>query len=103
MPIENSTGKIGKVNYGEGKPYGTLTIPTENPGILIITYRKSANEGGIILMPWGLSTMAFEITFGADMFGKEWVATDIRQVTVSGMAYQAKLAVWSLEGYQVKG
>jgi hypothetical protein len=103
MQIENSTGKIGKVNYGEGKPYGTLTIPTENPGILIITYRKSANEGGIILMPWGLSTMAFEITFGADMFGKEWVATDIREVTVSGMAYQAKLAVWSLEGYQVKG
>jgi hypothetical protein len=103
IPIDNSTDKIGKVNYGAGKPYGVVTIPTNNPGILVITYRKSANEGGIILMPWGISAMAFETTFGADMLGKEWVATDIREVTVNNVAYQAKLAVWSLQGYQVKG
>jgi hypothetical protein len=103
MPMDNSTDKIGKVNYGAGKPYGVVTIPTNNPGILVITYRKSANEGGIILMPWGISAMAFETTFGADMLGKEWVATDIREVTVNNVAYQAKLAVWSLQGYQVKG
>src|SRR4030042_4546063 len=35
MPMENSTGRVGKVNYGEGKPYGTVTIPTTNPGILL--------------------------------------------------------------------
>jgi hypothetical protein len=103
MPMENSTGKVGKVNYGVGNPYGVVTIPTYNPGILVITYRKSAVEGGVILMPWGMSSMAFPVTFGEDPLGKEWVATDIRQVLVNNIAYQAKLALWSLEGYQVIG
>jgi hypothetical protein len=103
MPMENGTGKTGKVNHGNGNPYGNITIPTTNPGILVITYRKSAVEGGIILMPWGVSAMAFQVTFGADMNGKEWVATDTRQVTVNSVAYQATLALWGLQGYQVKG
>ena len=103
MPLENSTGKTGKVNYGVGKPYGTVTIPTYNPGILVITYRKSAVEGGVVLMPWGISSMAFPVTFGDNPLGKEWVATDIRQVIVNSIAYQAKLALWSLEGYPVMG
>lgn len=103
MPMENSTGKIGKVNYGEGKPYGVVTIPTSNPGILVITYRKSAVEGGVILMPWGISSLAFTVTFGEDLSGKDWVATDIREVIVNKVGYQAKLALWSLQGYQVIG
>jgi len=103
MPLDNSTGKVGKVVYGEGWPYGVVTIPTYNPGILIITYRKSAVECGVVLMPWGISSMAFPVTFGGDPFGKEWVATDIRQVIVNSIAYQAKLALWSLEGYGVIG
>jgi hypothetical protein len=101
MPLENSSGKVGKVNYGEGQPYGNVTIPTFNPGILIITYRKSAVEGGVVMMPWGISSMAFPVTFGDSTSGKEWVATDIRQVVVNGIAYQAKLALWSLQGYTV--
>jgi hypothetical protein len=103
MPLENSTGKTGKINYGEGNPYGVVTIPTYNPGILVITYRKSAVEGGVVLMPWGISSMAFPVTFGDNPLGKEWVATDIRQVIVNNIAYQAKLALWSLEGYPVIG
>jgi len=102
MPMENSTGKIGKVNYGQGQPYATLTIPTYNPGILVITY-ESNNEHGVVLMPWGLSSMAFSITFGAQSNNMEWVATDLRQVLVNGVAYQAKLALWSYEGQQVIG
>jgi hypothetical protein len=62
MPMENSTGKIGKVNYGNGEPYQTITIPTYSPGILIITY-QSNNEDGIVLMPWGLSSLAFPVVF----------------------------------------
>jgi hypothetical protein len=99
LPLD--ADKIGKVNYGEGQPYKTVTIPTHNPGILIITYRKSANEGGVIMMPWGLSTMAFPIAFGEEPHEKEWVTTDVREVVVNGIAYQARLALWSLEGYQV--
>jgi len=103
MPLDNFTGKVGKVVYGGGWPYGVVTIPTYNPGILIITYKKSAVEGGVVLMPWGISSMAFPVTFGEDPIGKEWVATDIRQVLVNNIAYQAKLSLWSYEGYQVIG
>jgi len=101
MPMENSTGKVGKINYGYGQPYKNITIPTYNPGILVISYRKSAQETGVVLMPWGISAMAFSVTFGGDPSGKEWVATDIRQVIVNNIAYQAKLALWSLGGYGV--
>jgi hypothetical protein len=103
MPLENGIGKVGKVNYGEGKPYGNITIPTYNPGILVITYRKSSVEGGVVLMPWGLSAMAFPVTFGGNPLNVDWVANDIRQVTVDDIAYQAKLGMWSLEGYEVMG
>jgi hypothetical protein len=104
MPMENSTGKIGKIVYGHGaeKTYQNLTIPTYNPGILIITY-QSNNGYGVVLMPWGISSMAFPVTFGDNPLGKEWVATDMRQVIVNSIAYQAKLALWSLEGYPVMG
>jgi hypothetical protein len=103
MPLENSTGKVGKINYGEGKPYNEITIPTDDPGILVISYRKSTVETGIVLMPWGLSSLAFPISYGLSHSGREWVATDTRQVVVNGIAYQAKLALWSYEGYPVVG
>jgi hypothetical protein len=101
MPL--GTGAVGKINYGLGKPYNNITISTYNPGLLVITYRKSAQESGVVLMPWGISSMAFPISFGTDPIQREWVTTDVRQVIVSGIAYQAKLALWSLEGYQVMG
>ena len=109
MPL-NATQKIGTVNYGPGNPYGVVTITpynqtsynqTYNPGILMITY-KVGTQGGVVLMPWGLSSMAFPVIFGGNPLGNEWVATDIRQVVVNGVAYQAKLALWSLQGYEVK-
>jgi len=101
MPL-NATQKTGIVNYGQGNPYGVVTIPTYNPGILVITY-KVGTQGGVVLMPWGLSSMAFPVIFGGNPFGNEWVATDIRQVVVNGVAYQAKLGLWSLQGYGVIG
>ncbi|MEM2130115.1 MAG: hypothetical protein QXZ70_05915 [Candidatus Bathyarchaeia archaeon] len=91
----------GKVNYGEGYPYGEIEIPTYNAGVLIVTYKKSSVEGGVAMMPWGLSSLGFSIVFGGEPSKQEWVATDTRQVLVNGIAYQAKLALWSLEGYQV--
>jgi len=100
MPLENSWGHV---NYGDGSPYEVVNIPTDNPGILIITYRKSASEGGVVMMPWGISSLAFPLVFGGDPSQQEWVATDMRQVTVGGIAYQAKIALWSLEGYRVIG
>ena len=106
MPFTNETGStVGVLNSGRDPEhaYDTLTMGTNNPGILIVTYRKSAQKTGIVVMPWGLSSLAFPITFGGDPKNASWVATDIRQVMVNGIAYQAKLAVWSLSGYQVNG
>jgi len=102
MPMENSTGKLGKVVYGQGtdKQWSNVTIPTYNPGILIVTY-QSNNEYGVVLMPWGIGSMAFPISFGISPTEAEWVTTDARQVIVGGIAYQAKLALWSLLGSQV--
>jgi hypothetical protein len=104
VPLD-AVGRVGHVVYGQGteKAYGNVTIPTYNPGILVVTYRKSATQYGAVLMPWGLSAMAFPVTFGGDPSQQEWVATDMRQVTVGGIAYQAKIMLWSLEGYQVIG
>jgi hypothetical protein len=106
MPLEHS---VGFVNYSDPDSdpsiYGVLNIPTNNPGILMITYQlgDSPQEGGIVMMPWGVSALSFPVTFGGDPASQDWVATDMRQVTVGGVAYQAKLALWSLEGYQVNG
>lgn len=59
MPMENATGKI-VYGHGTQKTYQNLTIPTYNPGILILAY-QSNNEYGFILMPWGISSMAFPV------------------------------------------
>ena len=97
VEIENSTGKV---TYGAGKSYNITTIPTFDPGFLIITYR-TGNKFGATLMPWGISSLGVSVTFGELSTNAEWVATDIRLVIINGMPYQVKLALWSLEGYQV--
>lgn len=76
----------------------TLTVPVDE-GILIITYKgATADEHGIILVPWGLSALAYPVTFGGNPEGHDWVTTDIRQVTIGDISYQAKLALWRLNG-----
>ncbi|MEM0095115.1 MAG: hypothetical protein QW660_00540 [Candidatus Bathyarchaeia archaeon] len=101
--VKDYQGILGKINYGQGSQfyYDTVTLPFDT-GVLIITY-QSNNEYGVILMPWGVSAMAFPVVFGEDPLNKTWVVTDIRQVTVDKVVYQAKLALWSLEGSQVIG
>jgi hypothetical protein len=100
IPMGASNGITGSINYGSGQPYTTLTIPTLSPGILVITYACSTGYG-VILMPWGLSSMSFPLVFGGSPNNQEWVATDIRQIAVNGINYQAKLALWSLTGLRL--
>jgi hypothetical protein len=98
MPLGNA---FGNINAGT---YGNIMIPTNNtgiPGILVITYQINQTNSGIALMPWGVSSMSFPVVFGGNPLAQEWVATDTRQVTVSGISYHAKLSLWSLEGHQV--
>jgi hypothetical protein len=99
MQLANSTGDV---KSGSGYPFGVITIPNYNPGILVIAY-GNGTTGGVAIIPWGLGSLAFPVTFGGNSAEQEWVATDVRQVLVNGIAYQAKLSLWSYKGYQVMG
>ena len=90
----------GLVNYGQGKPFYRIHIPTSSMGFLIVT-SWTGNDYGMIIMPWGISTLGFSVLFGGNPAGNVWAATDLRQVTVDQMAYQAQIICWSLQGYQV--
>jgi hypothetical protein len=96
-PWANETGSKGTVCVGLGNPCGELDMPSEKTGVLVVAY-KSSNGGGVVMMPWGISSLAFPVVFGGDSSQQEWVATDIRQVTIDRVAYLAKLAVWSSKG-----
>jgi len=96
-PIANSTGIL---NYGV-KNYEITTLPVGHPGFLLVTYRVSAIEYGMSIMPWGIGALAVSTLFGDNPTGNVWTATDLRQVTVDSLAYQAKITCWSLQGYQV--
>jgi hypothetical protein len=95
-PIENSTGGL---NYGS-KNYASTALPVGHPGFLLVTY-LSGGSFGVSLMPWGIGTLAVSTVFGANPPGNAWTATDVRQVVVDQMAYQARITCWSLKGYQI--
>jgi hypothetical protein len=95
----NATGKISN-DINISKTYKTLTLPVNDPGILLVAYKDaSSGQVGIELVPWGLGSLALPVSFGGNSAGHDWVTTDIRQVTIGGIAYQAKLDLWSLQGH----
>jgi len=91
---------FGQIVYGSGsgQDNASINVP-DNDGILIVTFKDTSSQYGLVLMPWGLGSMAFPVTFGGDPAGQDWVTTDIRQVTVGGISYQAKLELWNIQGY----
>jgi len=104
--VLNITSGPWLVNYGDGKPSFVLQIqPPNNGGFLVVSYWKEdgKNECGMVVVPWGIGIIGLSIVFGGDSAGQGWVATDIRQVAVRGIAYQARLALWSLESYEMMG
>ncbi len=82
-------------NSGSGQNFSSITLP-DSDGILIVTCKGTAGQYGLVLMSWGLGSLAFPLTFGGNPAGQEWVTTDLRQVTIGGIAYQAKLELWNL-------
>jgi hypothetical protein len=94
IPLAVSTGFV---KNGSNFP---VQIPTQGPGILFVVYQKSQTECGVVMMPWGISPLGFSLIFGGNPSNADWVATELRQITVSKVSYQARLAVWSTKGYQ---
>ncbi len=91
----NATGTI----QSTADTYKTLTLPISDPGILIVVFKDTVSgKTGIELVPWGLGSLAYPMEFGGNSKGRDWVTTDIRQVTIGGIAYQAKLELWNLGG-----
>jgi hypothetical protein len=80
-----------------------INIDPDINGILVVAFSKSASETGITIMPWGLSSLGFSATFGGQFTNRDWVSTDIRQVLIDNMPYQAKLALWSSSSEGVTG
>jgi hypothetical protein len=95
---------VGNIVYDSGneQDYASITVPN-NDGILVVTYKGTMGQYGLVLMPWGLGSMAFPLTFGGNSQGHDWVTTDIRQVIIGGIAYQAKLELWNQQGHQGVG
>ncbi|HSV49600.1 MAG TPA: hypothetical protein VLH35_04725 [Candidatus Acidoferrales bacterium] len=94
---ENSTGIVDN-GSGSSQQSTSVTVP-DNSGIFIVTYKgTSAGQYGILLVPWGLGSINYCVTFGGNSAGEDWVTTDIRQVTIGGLAYQAQLSLWSVKG-----
>lgn len=90
----NATGQV-QDNSGDTEQYASLTMP-DNAGLLIVAYKDaSKTQTGITLAPWGIGAVAYPIKFGGDPVGQSWVTTDLRQVTIGGIAYQAQLCIWS--------
>jgi hypothetical protein len=103
-PIKvNILNVTGSVNYGAGKPFYAVYIPQQvhnETGFLTVTY-WAGNAYGMVVMPWGIGTIGVSVVFGDNPSSKEWVATDMRQVILGDVSYQAKLALWSVQSYQV--
>jgi hypothetical protein len=98
----DQSSAVGNVFYDSSsrQNYSSVNLPN-NDGILIVTYKgTSSGQYGLVLVPWGLSSLGVPLTFGGNPAGQEWVTTDIRQVNVGGISYQAKLEMWNLQGYQ---
>jgi hypothetical protein len=92
---------VGILNAGT--PNENSTISTNNQtGFLVVAYGDGSNCG-MVITPLGIESIGMPVTFGANVSGKNWVATDLRQVLIGDIAYQAKLSLWSLQGYGVTG
>jgi hypothetical protein len=91
----NDPDAVGVVN--SESDFSSITLPFD-VGILVLTYKDEVDNYGIALAPWGLSALAYPVTFGGNPSGYDWVTTDFRQVTIGDVSYMAKLALWRLGG-----
>jgi hypothetical protein len=101
MLLSNPSGSISPGSPQSLTIFNSTQYSITQSGILVVSYSKNSTASGIVLMPWGVSALAFPVVFGDNPTGKEWVTTDIREVVVDVVTYEATLAMWSIQGYQV--
>jgi hypothetical protein len=90
----------GHLNSGGGFPLVRTQIPSSEVGILVVSYMKNPNQMGSIIVPWGVGALgvsaSYSSSFGSG--GYDFVATELRQVTIDDISYQVKVSAWSLSG-----
>jgi hypothetical protein len=101
MLLSNPTGSISVGSPQSLTIFNSTQYSITQSGILVVSYCKNATASGIVLMPWGVSALAFPVVFGESPSGRDWVTTDMREVIVDEISYEATLALWSIQGYQV--
>ncbi|MCW4033888.1 MAG: hypothetical protein NWF03_00835 [Candidatus Bathyarchaeota archaeon] len=85
------------LNWGSNDYFVTYIPPSET-GFLVISYLKSAVEMGSIMMPWGVGSLGVTTSFGSsvDSYGSDFVATEVRLVTIDGISYRVQVSTWKL-------
>jgi hypothetical protein len=91
--IANSTGVL---KSGTEQVYNTTRIYASETGLLVISYADDAGELGTVMVPWGVGALSVSASFGGNPTGYDFVATELRQVTIDGISYQVKVSTWSL-------
>jgi len=88
----------GHLNSGEGFPDVGTQIPSSEVGLLVISYMKNPNQMGSIIVPWGIGALGVSASFGVGFgsAGYDFVATELRQVTIDGISYRVKVSAWKL-------
>jgi hypothetical protein len=97
-----SSNSFGSVTSCTGSASVSISMGSYTPGILVIAYDNAGNNG-VVMMPWGFSSLGFSLKFGGNPMNQGWVATDLRQVQINGISYQAKLSLWNIQGSQGVG
>jgi hypothetical protein len=88
---------VGSLNSIAGSPI-TTQIPASETGLLVISYVDDDGALGSVVVPWGVGALGVSASFGGDPTGYDFVATELRQVTIDGVSYQVKVSTWSLNG-----
>lgn len=90
----------GIVTSGPGNLPGSIAMSGYTPGIILVAYKSADNSNsGVALVPWGFSSLGFSLTFGESPVSQPWISTDMRQVVINGVSYQATLSLWSTQSY----
>ena len=98
IPSGNLAGKLN----GTDIPYQPMPVAANHTGFLVTAYCKGSDYG-MVVMPFGIGSIGASVVFGNDPSDRDWVTTDLRQVLVGDIAYQAKLAIWSVRSDQEMG
>jgi len=89
----------GLLTFGVGFNSVPVQIPPSEVGLLVVSY-KANNKVGNIIVPWGVGALGVSASFGGGIGSADYdfVATELRQVTINGISYRVKVSAWSLRG-----